>query len=204
MIIVCSAGNTGEYSWRVIWAPADGPHVITAGADRFTDKVFKASYSGRGNPDVSFVKPDVICYSPSGTSFTTPVITGMIACILQKDSTLSPALVRELLHRSSGLFPYPNNYVGYGVPDASRILRCLDNPGYEHGLVSIIRETGKSVTISTDSENIVVFEKSDDYIVKRQYTAKATTGTFSISRSSGVKRTTVALGLDEFFEIFWD
>ena len=204
MIIVNSAGNTGEYAWRIIWAPADAQGVIAVGADRFTDKVFKASYSGIGNPDVSYVKPDVITYSPYGTSFTAPIITGVIACILQKDSSLTLSQVKEILFRSASLYPYPNNFVGYGIPDAQKIVTLLENPQKDLSHVKVVHVQEEEFTIHTSSKNIVVFDKVNDYIVRRQRIREASDGLIVIKRKRNVVRTTVAIGLDQAWEIFWD
>ena len=204
MIIVNSAGNTGEYAWRIIWAPADAPGVIAVGADRFTNKVFKASYSGIGNPDVPFVKPDLITYSPWGTSFTAPVVTGMIACMLQKDSTLVTGKVMEILHKSGSLYPYPNNYVGYGIPNARKILALMENPDTAVSHVKPVRVRDDKFTISTSSQNIVVFDKTDSIMVRRQATREASDSNLVLERKRKVIRTTVTIGLDEAWEIFWE
>lgn len=204
MIIVNSAGNTGEYAWRVIWAPADAPGVIAVGADRFTDKVFKASYSGIGKPDVSFVKPDLITYSPWGTSFTAPVVTGIIACILQRDSTLTADQVMDILHQSGSLSPYPNNFVGYGIPDARKIITLLDHPDSTVSRVRTMKVRENRCTIPTSSENIVVFEKTDSFSVRHQEIRSSTEGSLVLKRKSRIQRTTVAVGLEEAWEIFWE
>lgn len=204
MIIVNSAGNTGEYAWHIIWAPADAPGVIAVGADRFTDKVFKASYSGIGNPDVSFVKPDLITYSPWGTSFSAPVITGVIACMLQRDSTLTAEHVMNILHQSASLYPYPNNYVGYGIPDARKILALLDNPDTMISTVKVVRVYDNQFIIPASGKNIVVFDKTDSIRVRRQAIHESSEGVFILKRKSNIPRTTVAVGLEEAWEIFWE
>ncbi len=204
MIIVNSAGNTGEYSWRVIWAPADAPGVIAVGADRFIDKVFKASYSGIGNPDVPFIKPDLITYTPWGTSFSAPIVTGIVACMLQKDSTLRMDEVMKILHRSASLYPYPNNFVGYGIPDANKILTLMDNQDTTVSTVKVVRFMDNRFTIHTSSDNIVVFEKTNATRVKRQSIHEASDDIFVLHRKSNVPRTTITIGLDEVWEIFWE
>lgn len=204
MIIVNSAGNTGEYSWRYIWAPADVQAVITVGGDRFTDKVFKASYSGIGNPAVPFVKPDLITYTPWGTSFSAPVVTGIIACMLQRDSALTVAEVVDILHKSASFYPYPNNYVGYGIPDARKIIALLDNPDSSVSSMKVIMVRGNSVKIPVSGKNIVVFDKTDSARVHHQSIHEVSGDTFVLERRKRIPRTTVAIGLTEAWEIFWD
>lgn len=202
MIIVNSAGNTGEYKWKIIWAPSDAPDVIAVGAARFPDKVFKASYSGRGNPAMSYVKPELIAFTPWGTSFSAPVVTGLIACMLQKDSALTLQQIRTVLFRSATLYPFPNNFVGYGVPDARKILAIMNDPETDRSNVTTVEVPGRKYVIGTSTPNNVVFEKSDHYRVRRQYIDEGTDGTIVLRRSDEVKFTTVVAG-ENAYEIIW-
>jgi hypothetical protein len=203
MIIVNSAGNTGEYSWKVIWAPSDAPDVIAVGAARFPDKVFKASYSGRGNPDISYVKPDLIAFTPWGTSFSANVVTGIVACMLQKDSTLTLPGIRNILFRSGTLYPYPNNFVGYGIPDCRKILAIMDNRTTDSAGVDLIRVKGRRYTLPASGPDNVIFEKTDHYRVRRQIIDEASNGTVTVSRKSGILFTTVVTG-EKAYEIQWE
>jgi hypothetical protein len=203
MIIVNSAGNTGEYAWKIIWAPSDAPDVIAVGAARFPDKVFKASYSGRGNPEMSYVKPDLIAFSPWGTSFSANVVTGIVACMLQKDSTLTLPEIRKILFRSSTLYPFPNNYVGYGIPDARKILAIMDDPERDVSTVTRVTVRGGRYTIKTTTPNNVVFEKTDHYRVRRQYIDEATDGKVTVTGKGGIMFTTVVTG-EKAWEICWE
>lgn len=204
MIIVNSAGNTGEYAWRITWAPADVPGVISVGAGRFAGMVFKASFSGTGNPKVPFIKPDLLSFSPYGTSFSAPLITGMIACMLQKDSTLTLSRVMKILGQSASLYPYPNNYVGYGFPDAKKILVLMNNPDTSLSRVKAIRVWDDRVRILTNNRNIVVFDKYDSVHVRRQTIHRPDNGALVVKRNRNVNRTTVSVGLNEGWEIFWE
>lgn len=203
MIIVNSAGNTGEYAWKIIWAPSDAPDVIAVGAARFPDKVFKASYSGRGNPEMSYVKPDIIAFSPWGTSFSANVVTGIVACMLQKDSTLDLQQIREILFRSSTLYPCPNNFVGYGVPDARKVLAIMDHPGQDVSTVTRVSVRDDRYTVSTSTPANVVFEKTDHYRVRRQYIDEAPDGKVTVGRKHGIMFTTIVAG-EKAWEIRWE
>ncbi len=204
MIIVCAAGNTGEYAWHTIWTPADVEDVITVGACSHLRQPFRASYSGVGNPDVSFVKPDVVCYSTWGTSVSTPVITSLIALMLQKDSTLTLPRIKDILHKASSLYPYPNNYVGYGVPDAGKVLSLLENPDAEVCQDSTINSTEDHIVLKTNSKDIVLFQKTGPYVVDRQYHLEAVDGTVYISRKSNISRSTLVMDNSRLVEIFWE
>ncbi|MCP4458272.1 MAG: S8 family serine peptidase [Cytophagales bacterium] len=58
-------------------------------------------------------------------SFSAPVITGLAACLLEHDTTLSPQEIKTLIIRSSNFYPYPNNFLVNGVPSAKRSLMLL-------------------------------------------------------------------------------
>jgi hypothetical protein len=202
MIIVNSAGNTGEYAWKIIWAPSDAPDVIAVGAARFPDKVFKASYSGRGNPAMSYIKPELIAFTPWGTSFSAPVITGIVACMLQKDSTLTLQQIRNILIRSGTLYPFPNNFVGYGVPDARKIIALMEHPEQDLSSAKRVEVSGDKYQVRTSTPNNVVFEKSDHYRVRRQYIDEGSDGVVTVRRRHNVKFTTVVTG-ETAYEIIW-
>ncbi|MEL6537986.1 MAG: S8 family serine peptidase [Bacteroidota bacterium] len=128
MILVISQGNEGnDLSWQYLSTPAEAPGVISVGATNY--RVWtRAGYSGVGPYFLDFVKPDVSVFSTSGTSFSAPVITGLVAGMLQQDSTLTPKQVQVYLQASSHTAALPNNFVGYGVPDCSRLLDIMKLP----------------------------------------------------------------------------
>jgi subtilisin family serine protease len=203
MIIVAAAGNTGEYQWKTIWTPADVEEVVTVGACSRLDVPFRAVYSGLGNPEVDFVKPDLVCYSAWGTSVSTPIITSVIAVMLEKDSTLTPSEVKTILHKSGNLYPYPNNYIGYGIPDAKKVLRLIDQKDYEPSTVKERYITGDSCEIRIVNEGAVLFQKSGPYLVKRQYYLTPKEGKIVVKRKKGIPRSTVVVNNAEVYELFW-
>ncbi|MCC5921459.1 MAG: S8 family serine peptidase [Cyclobacteriaceae bacterium] len=125
MIIVSSAGNEGNDPWKIISAPADVKEVISVGANTLRTQL-RLPYSSIGSDGMDFVKPDVSCFASSGTSFSAPVITGLVACMLEKDARLNAQKVQQLLHQSASFYPAPNNHVGYGTPSAEKVLQLMD------------------------------------------------------------------------------
>jgi subtilisin family serine protease len=124
MLIVVSAGNDGRHPFQVISLPADAKDVLTVGATEFKT-MLKMNYSSIGPATLSYNKPDVSCYSKNGTSFSAPIITGLAACIMQANPALSNIEVIEMIKKSSSLYPFANNYIGYGVPDSEKIVKLL-------------------------------------------------------------------------------
>ena len=125
IFLVVSAGNEGNNpKWRIISAPADAYGVLSVGATR-ENSWDKIGYSSVGPEFLPYLKPNVSCYSPDGTSFSAPAVAGFVACLMQKDSSLNNKQLKQIIEKSSHLYPYGNNYIGYGIPQASRALELL-------------------------------------------------------------------------------
>lgn len=129
MVIVCSAGNSGGGSWKKITPPADAENVLTVGAvDR---KGILAPFSSIGNTADGRVKPDVVAVGlgsdvmgtdgnlrrANGTSFSSPIMCGMVACLWQACPKLTAKEIIELVRRSGDRAEFPDNIYGYGIPD---------------------------------------------------------------------------------------
>jgi subtilisin family serine protease len=126
LIIVVSAGNEGNTKWKYITFPSDVRDVITVGSTDF-DGLTRYKTSGIGVDYVDYIKPEISTYPvPIGNSNTAPVITGLVACILEK-KTLNRDIIKQLLIESSSNFNSPNNKIGYGVPNTSKILEKMKN-----------------------------------------------------------------------------
>lgn len=206
MIIVSSIGNEGKDStWQVITTPADAPGVIAVGAAT-TQYWSKPNYSSIGPSFLSYVKPDIACPSADGTSFSAPFITGLIACMLERNPTLTSKQVKQIIERSGHLYPYANNYIGYGLPDAKRILKLLDNPDHNFNRAEEIKATGDSITLDLDKyrskpgEVLTFFFKKDKYNVNLQ--AIADEQTLVLHRKKNTPRITIA-SRSRVVEVVW-
>jgi hypothetical protein len=129
MVLVCSAGNAGRGSWKKITPPGDADNVLTVGAiDRAG---VLAPFSSVGNTADGRVKPDVVAVGvasdiistsgrrtqANGTSFASPILCGMVACLWQACPTLTAKELIELVRRSGNRADCPDNIYGYGIPD---------------------------------------------------------------------------------------
>lgn len=129
MVLVCSAGNSGMGSWKKITPPGDADNVLTVGA--VNKKGLLAPFSSIGNTADGRIKPDVVAVGEgsdvirtdgnqgraNGTSFSSPIMCGMVTCLWQACPTLTAKEVIELIRRSGDRAEYPDNIYGYGVPD---------------------------------------------------------------------------------------
>jgi hypothetical protein len=141
IIVVNSAGNSGLSAWHHITAPSDGDNVLAIGAVD-ADKVF-ATFSGWGPSADGDVKPDVCAQGRgtyfagldstvkkgNGTSFSSPLVAGMAACLMQAAPDRSPFEVREAIKKSAHLYNVPNDSLGYGIPDMMKALAILRSDG---------------------------------------------------------------------------
>lgn len=203
MIIVASAGNEGYSKWQVITTPADAINVITVGATDYYGQ--KKGISSIGPSFLPYIKPNISCFSSTGTSFSAPVITGIIACMLEKKPSLKAAEVMSILEKSSSLYPYPNNFIGFGVPDARKILRLLANSDTKTNVAEEVVAVGNSYKLSlSDSSEpyLVFFNKSDSHAVKNQGFINQLEASIHIERPLDVARTTIVLQ-KRIIEIIW-
>lgn len=142
IIVVNSAGNEGNSSWRYIGAPADAFDILTIGAVDAAGN--HASFSsvgptadGRIKPTVSaqglaayVAKTDGTFGSASGTSFSSPIIAGMVACLWQSSPNKSNLDVMNKVIASAHKFTNPDNQLGYGIPNfykAYQSITSIDN-----------------------------------------------------------------------------
>lgn len=129
IVVVCSAGNSGSGSWKKITPPGDAENVITVGAVNKYGVL--APFSSVGNTADGRVKPDVVAVGlgsdvmgtdgnlrhANGTSFSSPIMCGMVACLWQACPELTAKEIIELVRRSGDRAVFPDNIYGYGIPD---------------------------------------------------------------------------------------
>jgi len=138
MLIVNSAGNSGNKPWHYITAPADGFNVLTIGAVDGNEVVtnfssFGPSADGRIKPDVNakgggttIVNSAGNITTGNGTSFSSPIICGVIACFWQANPTKTNAEIIKAIKESGHLFNNPTAQEGYGIPNFEAALNTLD------------------------------------------------------------------------------
>lgn len=135
MILVTSAGNSGGTSDPHVAVPADAVSVIAVGAVNSSEIV--TSFSSVGPSSDGRIKPDIMAQgqaavvsdaagnivTANGTSFSGPIMAGMLACLWQAFPQKTNQQIKELVLQSSDKFLTPNNQYGYGIPDFGLIVR---------------------------------------------------------------------------------
>ena len=129
IVVVASAGNEGNTTEPHIGAPADAVSVITVGA--VTASKTKSPFSSIGPSYDLRIKPDVMAQGTAavisdtagnittvnGTSFSCPIMAGMIACLWQAFPSKTNKEIRQMVLQSSDRYAAPNNNYGYGIPN---------------------------------------------------------------------------------------
>lgn len=203
MTIVVSAGNEGDdKDWKIVSTPADVEGIIAVGATN--DAGLKMGYSSIGPDFLQYVKPDVSCFSLFGTSLAAPVITGFVACLMQSNPKLTNKQIKKILEESSNLYPYGNNFVGYGVPNASKALSLSMGNEIDRKVRKIeVNEGEKTIEVAVpQNEELVIFNKKNSFVVVSQDTQKSKYNLIQLKRNSQVKQTTIVCR-NELIEVFW-
>lgn len=149
IIVVTAAGNNGPRPGSIS-SPGISKKIITVGSCDDHNSVqisgnHLQNFSGRGPTAECVIKPDIIapgtnivsCLSPqcekakntasgyisiSGTSMSTPMVSGAIALLLEKHPNLEPNDVKFMLKKSCRSLNYPPNKQGWGLLDVENLL----------------------------------------------------------------------------------
>lgn len=129
MICVTSAGNSGGSSNPYVAVPAEASYNLAVGAVRGDESY--ASFSSVGPTFDGRIKPDVMAQgqnstvssttgvitTANGTSFSGPIIAGMVASFWQAIPWATNQQVVDFVRQSADRFSNPTAQFGYGIPD---------------------------------------------------------------------------------------
>ncbi|MCX7547578.1 S8 family serine peptidase [Xanthomarina sp. F1114] len=131
ILVVNSAGNEGANGLN---APADAAGVFTiGGVDSNGDY---ANFSSQGSAFQPTQKPDVVTQGQAsaiiwednvigvanGTSFSSPIMAGAIACLWQALPDLNNSQIMQLIRESASQYNAPDYLMGYGIPNLASAL----------------------------------------------------------------------------------
>jgi len=199
ILVVVSAGNEGDDEWQYITTPADADSVLTVGAVGTSGRY--ATFSSTGPTSDGRMKPDVVATGYAtrtidehgltsagfGTSFSSPVMAGLVTCLWQAAPNLSNMQIIQLLRQSSNRYVNPNNLMGYGIPDMRKATLYLmlsanqpnnatsnmqswinGNPAYDNRIaftnsmeINLFNAFGQKVKLETSTQDAIRKSFSD-------------------------------------------
>jgi len=206
IFVTVSAGNEGDTNWHIISAPADAEGVLSVGATKSStwDRI---SYSSIGPEDLPYLKPNVSCFSPNGTSFSCPAVAGFVACLMNNDTTLTNLQLKDIIQKSAHMYPYGNNFIGYGIPQADRALALSKDTAATFGNTSEIHVSKKKYKHTFEKSitvQLIVFNKKNATIVLNQDVVAVKKGKLKIKRPKNAARTTIVAEQFSTLEIIWE
>lgn len=144
ILVFTSAGNEGDNAWKHIIAPSDGENVIGVAAVDKNGK--RASFSSVGPAYGGAIKPNVAAMGSltflvvsngvigygSGTSFSSPVLAGMGACLMQSNPGANVKQLKLAIEQSASMYLTPDSLLGFGIPDFQKADLILKNTGVKN------------------------------------------------------------------------
>ncbi|WP_418603393.1 S8 family serine peptidase [Hwangdonia sp.] len=155
LLLVTSAGNEGGAG---VSGPADSEYTLTIGAVNSAGGY--ATFSSVGNGFQPSQKPDVVAQGQAsavinssnvigannGTSFSSPILAGGIACLMQALPNKTNAEIMQVVRESGSQFSTPDYQLGYGIPDLWSAFNALSIDDLENdNNISIYPNPSKAV-----------------------------------------------------------
>jgi subtilisin family serine protease len=139
MLVINSAGNSGNNAWHYIGAPADAPSILSIGAVDASGSIasfssYGPTYDGRVKPDVcaqgsgsALINTSNVITSGSGTSFSGPILAGVATCFWQAFPEKTNQEIAQSIRESAHLYNTPDDQYGYGIPNFESAFDTLKN-----------------------------------------------------------------------------
>ena len=185
IIVVASAGNEGTTTEPYIGAPADAVSVITVGSVSVSED--KSAFSSIGPSFDGRIKPDVMAQGSltvvsdalgnigvsNGTSFSCPIMAGLIACLWQAFPEKTNQEIRQMVLQSSDRFSNPDNNFGYGIPNFSYALG-LEIAQKTADFIVYPNPAGNEITFvfssETNSATVAIYSVLGQKVIEKQIT----------------------------------
>ena len=188
MIVVNSAGNEGSAKATTICAPCDADSILCVGSVDANKQYHSMSSvgptaTGKIKPDVTAMGANAACISDagyitftSGTSLSSPQIAGLAACLKQANPQRSSWEIMRAITVSGNHLNNPDNFYGYGVPDACRADSLLKTyNGISRDAAELKKRIQLYPTIVTENISVAINDP------------QLTTGVFSVIDMTGKK-----------------
>lgn len=142
LLVVSAAGNEYSTDWQKINVPSDADGIMTVGSvnSDSTHSIFSScGYTADGR-----VKPEVMAMGKgtrvidhngeiqyiNGTSFSTPLISGAMACLWQTHPEWTAKQLIDFVVKSASQYNRPDELYGYGIPNFYAVYRNSASIGH--------------------------------------------------------------------------
>jgi serine protease AprX len=170
IIVLNSAGNSGDNKWRKIGTPSDVASVLTIGAADKNGKL--GSFSSQGYNSLGDVKPDIVAMgvlasvaSPSGsyyqgygTSYSTPIAAGGVACLVQAYPETHPDAIKHAVRITASQYMTPDSFLGYGIAQLKTAADFLLLKEQGQALPKIISTAQTFINVYTGKAKIIAYQ----------------------------------------------
>jgi len=196
IFVVASAGNEGANPEPHVGVPAEALNVLGIGAVK-SDESY-ALFSSIGPSYDNRVKPDVMAQGQAsvfsdtsgnivtgnGTSFSAPILSGLVACLWQALPSKTCQEIKQLITQSADNFnPIVKSRAqyGYGIPDFNLALsNGLSVEEYlNNGFVVYPNPTSDSISVSltneSDYKTIVIFNVLGQKVLEKNISNQSPT-----------------------------
>lgn len=170
--VVMSAGNSGPSN---IITPCDADNGLCVGAVDEFDQY--AGFSSIGPSADGQVKPDIAARGldawvvssgsgtlaqSSGTSFSSPIMAGAVACLRQAHPSASVSEIFDAIRQSASQALSPDEFLGFGIPDFCVAHSILTQAGLQEiealKLSVFPNPVNDMLTINLESEEVEIIE----------------------------------------------
>ena len=175
MIISVAAGNSGS-GLGTISSPCDADSILCVGAvglDSIRPSFSSEgpTFDGRIKPEVvsvgfatAFVRRDDSVRLGNGTSFATPLVSGLVACVKEAHPMRTNFQIIEAIKNTGHQVSSPDNSLGWGLPNGCRIDSALN---YLDSITTGKNETSKTkieVSLYPNPTTDIVYVNSKNFI----------------------------------------
>jgi subtilisin family serine protease len=181
IVVVTSAGNEGNISsWRIVTAPADADHVLAIGA--VNTSLQKTGSSSIGPTADNRIKPDLAALglgvkvvkatgqisTASGTSLSAPLVTSLVAGIVQGYPELTSKDIVTLLRRTASQADSPDNLLGYGIPNFQAVVNYREQVAQTRAFEVYPNPLRHDDTLTISPKNPELFQTCQVEVVSSQ------------------------------------
>ncbi len=131
IVVVVSAGNSGNGTWGHVTSPGDAKDILTIGSVSISGA--KSGFSSYGPTADGRIKPDVVALGSgatvfrmsnnegristgNGTSFSSPQVAGFVAGVIQAYPSWTSLTVIDAIKATGNKSTVPDTLTGYGIP----------------------------------------------------------------------------------------